>query len=149
MRTSRIVLAAVAATILSTAAFAVPPSASQVSVPAGAEMSRREAKLDALFSSPEERMMFRIQMHQQMHGMAKADRKAFRKQQMQKIKAMNDSEKASWRQGLDSQWAALSPGQRERIEAKFQRHEERHESHMDQRHGGQGAYPQQQPPQQQ
>jgi hypothetical protein len=143
---TRIVLAAVAATILSTSAFAVPPSASQVSVPAGAEISRRDARMNALFSSPEERMMFRMQMHEHLHGMARADKKAYRKHEMQRIRAMNDSEKAAWRRDLDAQWAALPADRRERIEAKFERRAARRESHMEKRHGGQGSY--QQPQQQ-
>jgi hypothetical protein len=137
MRTTRIVLAAVAAAFLSTSAFAVPPSAQQVTVPAGASDARHQGKLNALFATPEERMMFRMQIHDQIHGMARADRKAFRKQQMRNIRAMNDSEKAAWRHGLDAQWAALPAEKRERLEAKFQRREAKHESHAGHQHHGQ------------
>jgi hypothetical protein len=150
MRTTRILMAAVAATLLSTASFAVPPSAAQVSVPAGTTSGKMQGKMKALFASPEERMMFRVQMREATHGMARKDKKAWRKQQFQKIRAMNDSQKADWRHGLDAQWAALPADRRDKIEAHVQRHEERHEAHMGHRHGQtDGQDMSQQPPQQQ
>ena len=147
MRTTRILMAAITATMLSATAFAAAPSASQVTVPAGAEMSRREAKMQALFASPEERMMFKVQMREATRGMDRKDKKAFRHQEMKRIRAMNDSEKASWRHDLDAKWSALPADRRERMAAKMERRDQRHESHQEQRHGGQYSNDQQ-PPQQ-
>ena len=149
MRTTRILMAGVAAALLSTAAFAVPPSADQVSVPAGAQSGQHMGKMKALFSSPEEFMMFRVQMRQATHGMTHEQKRAWRKEQFQKIRAMNDSQKASWRKDLDAQWAALPAEKQQRLEAKMQKHEERHEAHMDRKYQQQsGQNMNQQPPQQ-
>jgi hypothetical protein len=149
MRMTRILMAAVAAAMLSTAAFAVPPSADQVSVPAGATSGHREGKMNALFASPEERMMFKAQMRQATQGMSRQDKKAWHKQQFQKIRAMNDSEKASWRQGLDAQWSALPVDRRTKLEAHMQRHEAKHEARAEQRHGQNSSQDMSQQPQQQ
>jgi len=134
MRTTRILLAAITATMLSSAAFAVAPSASQVTVPAGTEMSHREAKMMALFGSQEERMMFKMQMREATHGMDRKAKKAYRHQEMKRIRAMNDSEKAAWRHGLEAKWSALPADKRERMAAKMERKEQRHESHAGRRH---------------
>ena len=146
MRKSRFLMAAVAASLLSTAAFAAPPNASQVTVPPGTQSGQYQGKMKALFSSPEEFMMFRVQLREATRGMTRDQKRAYRHDQFHKIRAMTDSEKASWRRGLDAQWAALPPTRQQRMEARLQRHEERHEAHMN---GGQ--YPQnmnQQQPQQ-
>lgn len=138
MRMTRIFLAAAAAAMLSTSAsLATPPSASQVSVPQSAEISRREAKMQALFSSPEEMMMFRMQMREATKGMDRAHKKAYRHQEMKRIRAMNDSEKASFRRDLDSRWSALPADRRTRMAQKMERHEAKREAHAEQRHGNQ------------
>jgi hypothetical protein len=150
MRTTRILMAAIAAAMLSTAAFAVPPSADQVSVPAGATSGRHEGKMKELFSTPEEFMMFKAQMREATKGMARKDKKVWRKTQFQKVRAMNDSEKNAWRKGLDAQWAALPVDRRSKMEAHMQRHEEKHAAHI--HHNGKNGAQQdmsQQPPQQQ
>jgi len=141
MKSSRIFLAAFAATLLSTAAvMAAPPSADQVTV-AGGHHGRFEGKMKALFSSPEERMMFRAEMHQATRGMSREQRKAYRKQQMQQIRAMNDSDKAAWRQSLEAKWSAMPADQRTRLAQKMERHAQRHQ----QRGQGQGRYQDDQP----
>jgi hypothetical protein len=115
-------------------------------VPASTEMTKHQGKMNALFPMPQERMMFRLQMRDATHGMARAEKKAWRKQEMKKIRAMTDSEKAAWRHDLDTKWSALPSDRRQRMEAKMQRHEARHEAHRDRRHGDQGmtGQPQQQ-----
>ena len=145
MRMTRIFLAAATAAMLSTAVSAAPPSASQVSVPQGAEMSKHEGKMRALFSSPEEFAMFRVQIQQATHGMDKAHKKAYRRAQFQKIRAMNTSERASWQHGLNAQWAALPADRRAKMERKMERHGQRHEAKLERRNGDQGMN---QPPQQ-
>lgn len=149
MRKSRFLMAAVAASLLSTAAFAAPPSASQVTVPPGTASGQFQGKMKALFTSPEEFMMFRMQMRQATQGMTRDQKRAYRRDQFQKIRAMTDADKASWRRSLDAQWTSLPPQRQQRMEARLQQHEERHEAHMNG-----GRYPQsgqdmnQPPPQQ-
>jgi hypothetical protein len=143
MKAPRIFLAAAAVAMLSTAATATPPSADQVSVPQGAQMGYHSNKMKALFASPEELMVFRMQARQATRGMTQAQKKAWRKTESQKIRAMNDSQKASWRQSLDAQWNALPAARRSRMEAKMQRHEERQQAHMQGDQPGMNAPPQQ------
>jgi hypothetical protein len=126
MKSPRIFLAAVAATLLSSAtAFAVPPSADQVTVTQGRH-SRTEAKMDALFSSPQERMMFKTEMHQATRGMPRDQKKAYKKQQMQHIRAMNDADKAAWRQSLQAKWDALPVDRRTKLAQKIEKRAGKH-----------------------
>jgi hypothetical protein len=127
MKSPRIFLAAAAATLLSTAtALAIPPSADQVTVTSG-HPSRKEAKMDALFSSPQERMMFKAEMHQATRGMPRDQKKAYKKQQMQHIRAMNDADKAAWRQSLQAKWDALPVDRRTKLAQKIEKHAAKHE----------------------
>ncbi|HVU19959.1 MAG TPA: hypothetical protein VHE09_04450 [Rhizomicrobium sp.] len=137
MRTSRLLMAALTAGLLSSAALAAPPSAADVTVPHGTDMGQghRQGRLKALFQSPEEFMMFRVQMREAMRGMPRDQRKAYKKSEFQRIRAMNDAEKASWRKDLDAKWAALPQERQQRMEAKLQRHEAKHEERQQRRHG--------------
>jgi hypothetical protein len=146
MRTSRFLMAALTAGLLSSAAMAAAPSAADVAVPQGSAMGQghREGRLKALFQSPEEFMMFRVQMREATRNMPRDQRKAYKKSEFQRIRAMNDAEKVSWRKDLDSKWAALPPDRQQRMEAKAQRHEAKHEERKQQRHGQDMAQPQQQ-----
>ncbi len=155
MRTSRFLMAALTVGLLSSAALAAAPTASDVAVPQGAGMGegKHEGRLKALFQSPEELIMFRTQMHEAMRNLPRDQRKAYKKSEFEKIRAMSDAEKASWRKGLDAKWAALPPDRQQRLEEKAQRHEARHEQRKERRYGqsqGQGQYQNQdmsQPPQ--
>jgi hypothetical protein len=138
MRSSRFLMAALTAGLLSSAALAAPPTADQVSVPQGADAGQghhRGGRIKALFQSPEEFLMFRMQMREAMRGMPRDQRKAYKKSEFQKIRAMNDREKASWRKDLDAKWAALPPDRQQRLEEKAQRHAARYEQRKQQRHG--------------
>jgi hypothetical protein len=129
-------MAAVAAALLSSATvFAAPPTADQVSVPQGYE-GHHDGRMNALFSSPEERMMFKAQIHQATRGMSRDQKKAYRKQQIQQIKAMNDAQKEQWRQDLQAKWNAMPAAQQTLLAQKMERHAERHQ----QRAQNQGQY---------
>ncbi len=117
MKSPRILLAAMAACLLSTAtvALAAPPTSDQVNVPPGAGGMGGHTKLQALFDNPEQLMMFRVQQHQATKGMTRDQKKAYHKQQIQQVKIMNDAQKAQWRQNLQAQWNALPDAQKNRI----------------------------------
>jgi len=132
MNAPRMIMAAVAATLLSTAALAAPPSAAQVAVPQSE--ARHHDKMKALFDSPDEFMMFRLELHQATHGMERAQKKAYRKAEMQKIRAMNPADRGAYLQGLQAKWNALPAAKRERIAQRIESHGARHHA----RHGGQG-----------
>jgi len=134
MNAPKFLLAAVAATLLSTASYAAPPSADQVTVPQSAPHHHGGAgKLKAAFTSPDQFMMFRIQMHQATQGMDRDHKKAYRQNQMQKIRAMTTHERGQWIQSLQAKWDALPSDQKARME----KHMARWESKRQQRHGGQ------------
>src|SRR5262249_20577657 len=81
MKSSRFLLAAVAAGFLSTAlAATAQPTANQVTVPPGGGGGGGHAKLQALFDNEQEFLMFRMQMRQATKGMSKDQRKAYRRQ---------------------------------------------------------------------
>ena len=133
MNTSRILMAAAAVAFLTTAAFAQAPSAEQVSVPPGASGKMHHGKMAALFNSPDEFMMFRVQLHDATRGMAKDQKRAYRKTELQKLKAMTGGQRVAYLQNLDAQWNTLPSDRKAHIE----RHMEAHQA----RHAGQG-YPQ-------
>lgn len=126
MKSTRLIMAAVAATFLSTAAFAAPPTADQVSVPQGETMSRHHARMMALFDSPNQFMMFRMQMREATHGMSRDQKRAYRRSQMQKIKAMNAGEHAAWLNSLQAKWNALPNERKEHMEARMENKQGRH-----------------------
>ncbi|HWA89268.1 MAG TPA: hypothetical protein VG889_04490 [Rhizomicrobium sp.] len=130
MTTPRLILAAVAASFLSTAAFAAPPSADQVTVPQS-EM-RHNNKLKALFDNQDQFMMFRMEMRQATHGMARDRKKAYRKAEVQKLRVMNASERSAYFHGLQAKWNALPESRRERMVQRMENHAARHQE----RHGG-------------
>src|SRR6185437_16231836 len=129
MKSARFLLAALVAGLISTAVAAVAqPTASQVTVPPGAGgAGNGHARLQALFDNPEQFMMFKVQMHQATKGMSKDQRKAYRKQQVQQLKVMNDQQKAQWRQTLQAQWNALPDAQKNRIAQRAAAHNARHQ----------------------
>lgn len=127
MKSPRILMAAVAATLLSTAAFAAPPSAAQVSVPQSAEAHHRDNKMKALFESQDEFLMFRMQLHQATHGMPRDQKKAYRKAEMQKIRGMNPAERGAYLHGLQAKWNALPESKRERLARKMEDHAAHHQ----------------------
>ena len=129
MKSPRFFLAALAAGLISTAvAAAAPPTADQVAVPPGAGVAGPgHARLRALFDNQEQFMMFQVQMHQATKGMPRDQRKAYRKQQIQQLKVMNDQQRAQWRQNLQAQWNALPDAQKNRIAQRAATHAERHQ----------------------
>jgi len=121
MKKTRLVMAALAATFLSTAAFSAPPSASQVSVPQQAEL-KHHGKMKALFGSPDAFMMFRLQLREATHGMSHDQKKAYRKAEIQKIKAMNGRERDAYLQKLEAKWDALPAERKQKLAMKMERH---------------------------
>ncbi len=126
MSKSRFFLAALAAALLSTAAMAAPPTADQVSVPQTDRV--HHGKFQAMFDSPNEFMMFRLQMHQATKDMTRDQKRAYRKEQIQKIRAMTDAQKASWRRDLEAQWNALPNARKARLAQRMDTQAQRHQS---------------------
>jgi hypothetical protein len=132
MKSSRIFLAAIAAAMLSTAGFAATPSADQVSVPAQAE-TKHQYKMQALFNSPDEFMMFRLQVHEATRGMPHDQKRAYRKSEFQKLKAMTGAQRDAYLNDLQAKWNTLSPDRKAHLERHMEARAAGHQGH----HGGQ------------
>ncbi len=143
MKSSRIFLAAIAATLLSTASFAAAPSAAQVSVPAQAE-GKHEHKMQAMFSSPDEFMMYKLEMHEATRGMQHDQKRAYRKSEFQKLKAMTGAQRDAYLSGLQAKWNALPPERKAHIERHMEASAARHQARRGQydQSGGQTGTPQ-------
>lgn len=150
MNTPRMLMAAIAATLISTTSFAAPPSADQVSVPQGQSqgqpMSRHQARMQQMFQSPDQFMMFRMEMKEATRGMSRDQKRSYRHAQMQKVKAMSGKDRASWLHGLQAKWDALPDARKQRMEARLENKQYRHHgqgqggSQYDNQGGGQGRH---------
>ena len=139
MNTPRMLMAAVAATLISTASLAAPPSADQVSVPQGQSMSRHQARMQQLFDSSDEFMMFRMEMKEATRGMSRDQKRSYRHAQMQKVKAMSQKDRASWLNGLQAKWNALPDARKERTEARLENKQYRHHGQGGSQYDGQSG----------
>lgn len=140
MKSSRVFLAAVAATLLSTASFAATPSADQVSVPAQSE-GKHEHKMQALFNSPDQFMMYRLQLHEATRGMPHDQKRAYRKSEFQKLKAMNGSERGAYLSDLEAKWNALPPDRKAHLERHMEASAARHQAHRGGQYDQSGGQP--------
>jgi hypothetical protein len=129
-------MAAIAATLFSTASFAAAPTANQVSVPQQAE-TRHSAKMQALFNSPDQYLMFRLEMHNAMRGMPHDQKRAYRKSEFQKMKAMTGAQRDAYLQDLQAKWNALPAERKAHVEQRMEASAARHQA----RHGGQYGQP--------
>jgi hypothetical protein len=134
MITPRILLVAAAATMLTTAGFAAAPTADQVSVPPGQEQHHHN-KLQTLFSSPDQMVMFRVEMHDATRGMPRDQKRAWRKAEIQKIRSMNGQERDAFLQDLQTKWNALPADRKAHIEHHLEMFAARHEQRRAYRNG--------------
>jgi len=110
MTMSRFLIAASAALLVSTAAFA------QSAPPQGDGAAH--GMMHGMFS-PEERMMLFSDNMTATAGMTDDQRHAYRDQQRQRIMSMSDADKAKMKADLDTRWAALTPAQKTDIKARI------------------------------
>jgi hypothetical protein len=77
--------------------------------------------------------------------MAKDQKRAYRKTELQKIKAMTGDQRGAYLQNLDAQWNALSPERKAHVERHLEAHQARHAGQQSQgypQNGGQMGTPQ-------
>ena len=103
--TSRFLLAAGAALLLATSAFAQ-------------DAGSHGGGMHGVFS-PEERMMLFADAAKATAGMTDDQRHAYREQQRDHFMSMSDADKAKLKADLDARWAALTPAQKADIKAKI------------------------------
>jgi hypothetical protein len=122
MTTSRFLLAASAAFLLTTAAFAQDH---------GGGMGH------GMFTT-EERMMLFADGAKATAGMTDDQRHAYRQQQRDHFMSLSDADKAKLKADLDARWAALTPAQKVDLKAKIDAFRAAHGwGHGD--NGGQGG----------
>ena len=103
-------------------AFAATPGALQAeqhpSAPSEDGFGGRGGKLGG-FLTPEQRAMLVLEFRDQLKDKAPQERQAFRRAQVQKLIAMSDSERQTFKADLQARWEALPPRQKARIEARL------------------------------
>ncbi len=81
--------------------------------------SKHHDKMQALFSSPDQYMMYRVQMHEATRGMAHEQKRAYRKSEFQKMKAMTGAQRDAYLSDLQAKWNALPPERKAHIEQRM------------------------------
>jgi len=88
---------------------------------ADAGMARHGGGKLAGFLTPEQRTMFMMSARDQLKDMTQDQRKAWRQQQIQKVTAMSEDERASFKADLQAKWDALPQPQKDRIQQRMAR----------------------------
>jgi hypothetical protein len=86
----------------------------------GGPVGRGGGKLAGFFT-PEQRAMFLLGARDQVKDMTKDQRHAWRKDQVQKVMAMSDTERTQMKADLQARWDALPQGQKDRIQQRMAR----------------------------
>ena len=73
--------------------------------------------------TPEQRAMFMADARGQTKDMTRDQRRAWRKDQIQKITAMSPTERQAFQSGLQARWDALPPARKSRIEQRLAQRE--------------------------
>ena len=73
--------------------------------------------------TPEQRAMFMAEAREQTKDMTRDQRRAWRKDQIQKIAAMSPAERQTFKSGLQARWDALPPARKSRIEQRLAQRE--------------------------
>jgi len=73
----------------------------------------------ASFLSPEQRIAFMIQAREQTRDMSRDQRRAWRKDQMQKLASMNETDRQKLKSDLQARWDALPADRKDRIEHRL------------------------------
>jgi hypothetical protein len=116
MSLSKLALAAVAASLIGSAAvYADPPPPP----PGGGMMGGHGGGMMRGMFTPEERMMLVADGMKATAGMTDDQRHAYRQQQREHFMSMSDADKAKMKTDLDARWAALTPAQQADIKAKI------------------------------
>jgi hypothetical protein len=74
------------------------------------------------FLSPEQRVAFMIQAREQTRDMSRDQRRAWRKDQRQKLASMNETDRQKLKADLQVRWDALPADRKDRIEHRLAEH---------------------------
>jgi hypothetical protein len=75
-------------------------------------------KLAGLFS-PEQRAAFMLQAREQTQGMTRDQKRAWRKDQVQKLRAMSETDRQKFKTDLQARWDALPADRKARIQQRM------------------------------
>lgn len=76
----------------------------------------------AAFLSPEQRAAFMLQAREETHDMSRDQRRAWRKDHIQKLASMSDTDKQKLKADLQARWDALPADRKARIEQRLAEH---------------------------
>ena len=119
MSLSKLTLAAVAASLLATAAYADSTPASPPPGGGGMMGGHGGGMMRGMFT-PEERMMLFVDSAKATAGMTDDQKHAYRQQQRDRFMAMSDADRTAMKADLDKRWAALTPQQQADIKTKIE-----------------------------
>lgn len=94
---------------------------------------RAHRERDGHRMSTEQRIMFRMALRDQLHGMPREQRRAFIQKQRDDFRALSPEQKQQRLAYLAQQWNAMPQGRRDRLMQKF---EERHQRRMNNQQQG-------------
>lgn len=86
--------------------------------PDGGFAGRHGGKL-AAFLTPEQRAAFLLKAREETHDMSRDQRRAWRKDQMQKLASMSDTDKQKLKADLQARWDALPADRKARLEQRL------------------------------
>jgi hypothetical protein len=69
--------------------------------------------------SPEQRAAFMLQAREQTHDMTRDQKQAWRKDQMQKLTGMSETDRQKFKAGLQARWDALPAGRKAKIQQRM------------------------------
>jgi Spy/CpxP family protein refolding chaperone len=118
MSFSKLTIAAFAASLLATAAYA--DSTPAAPPPGGGMMMGGHGGMMRGMFTPEERMMLFADAAKATAGMTDDQKHAYRHQQREHFMSMSDSDRTAMKADLDKRWAALTPEQQADIKTKVQ-----------------------------
>lgn len=75
-------------------------------------------KLAGLFS-PEQRAAFMLQAREQTQGMTRDQKRAWRRDQVQKLRAMSETDRQKFKADLQARWDALPADRKARIQQRM------------------------------
>jgi hypothetical protein len=73
----------------------------------------------AAFLSPEQRAAFMLKAREETSGMSRDQRRAWRKDQVQKLASLSDTDKQKLRADLQARWDALPADRKARLEQRL------------------------------
>ena len=112
-------LAAVPLAVLAATPAAVQAQQSPAMPGPGGGFARHHGGKLAAFLTPEQRVAFMLKAREETSDMSRDQRRAWRKDQAQKLAAMSDTDKQKLKSELQARWDALPADRKARLEKRL------------------------------